>query len=85
MIMSKGISRGIAVLLGGGAFAIGAVPATAASSNHTGGGVPGAKNCHGQAIASFAQTFGPGLGPAARSEGFTVKEVQTFFREICAL
>jgi hypothetical protein len=74
----------MAAVLGTAAIAVGAVPATAASSNHTEPGTPGANNCHGQTIAAIAQVFGPGLGNAARSEGLTVHQVQIFVDLVCA-
>lgn len=82
--MSKGISSVIAVVLSGGVFAIGAVPATAASSNHSEPGVPGTSNCRGQTIAAIAQEFGPGIGNAAREEGLGVHEVHQLVDLICA-
>jgi hypothetical protein len=83
--MSKGVSTGIAAALGIAALAIGAVPATAASDNHTEVGIPGTSNCHGQTIAAVGQRFGPGLSDAAESVGLNVKGAQGLVREVCAL
>jgi hypothetical protein len=80
--------RTLALLATSVAFAIGAVPATAASDNQTEPGTPGTRNCSGQTVAFIAQlgagAGAHGLAGIAGAVGFTVQEVQALIREYCA-
>jgi hypothetical protein len=80
--------RTVALLATTVAFAIGAVPATAASGNQTEPGTPETKNCSGQTVAFIAQLGAAGgvhgLAGVAGAVGFTVQEVQALIREYCA-
>jgi hypothetical protein len=70
------------------ALAIGAVPATAASSNHTAPGTPETKNCSGQTVAFIAQIGAEvgvhGVAGVASAFGLTVQEVQALIGKYCA-
>jgi len=82
--MSGRTAARIAALLGTAAFAIGAVPATAASERE-----PGAPNCNGQKVAFGAATFAPevlgvhGFSGIAKTQGESVQELQEAVGEFC--
>lgn len=83
------MSRRIVALLGiVVALAIGAVPASATSDNHTTPGTPEAKNCSGQTMAFIAQIGAEagahGVAGVASAVGFTVQEVQALIGDYCA-
>jgi hypothetical protein len=80
-----------AAALGTGSLAIalsGGGIASAASSNHTGPGVPFTASCEGQTAAFLAQgNFqqpGPGLGNWASQAGISVKQLHAGIASYCA-
>jgi hypothetical protein len=84
--MSTRTATRIAALLGTAAFAIGAVPAMAASEREE--GVPGTPNCHGQEVAFGAASFAPenglhGFAGIAKAQEESVKELQEAVRKFC--
>jgi hypothetical protein len=84
-IMSK---RTVALLSTVVVLAIGAVPASAASDNHTAPGTPETKNCSGQTVAFIAQigaeAEAPGVAGIATAFGLTVQEVHALIGNYCA-
>jgi hypothetical protein len=83
--MSK---RTVALLVTVVALAIGAVPASATSDNHTAPGTPETKNCAGQTVAFIAQIGAEsgvhGLADAGNAVGLTVKEIHVLIGQYCA-
>ena len=83
--MSK---RTVALLATVVALVIGAVPASAASDNHTSPGTPETNNCSGQTVAFIAQLGAEagvhGVAGVATAFGLTVQEVQALIGNYCA-